>query len=118
VLNFADLLYRRTLAVFGVPAILTLPPVGEDDPVTATVTAIDRTAGVEVTDGSIGVQTIRPAVDVRRADLDAAGVALAALDGATLQVNGASWQVAGIMEKPTPFGATDGLVTLWLVGNA
>ena len=111
--NFADLLYSRSLAVFGVPAILT-PATGD----AAMITAIDQTAGVEITDHAIGIQVVRPAADVRRADIDAAGILISQIDGGTLEINGTSWGIAGIMEKPTPFGASDGLVTLLLVGNA
>lgn len=108
---FADLLYARSMDVFGAQAVLT---VGAAQPVA--ITAIDRTAGVEVTDDTIGIQTVQPAADVRRADLDAATVDLAALDGATLALNGTTWTVHSIMEMPTPSGASDGLVRLMLVG--
>lgn len=108
---FANLLYARSLAVFGVPATLTI---GAAAPVA--LTAIDLTAGVEVTDLSVGIQTLQPAADVRRADLDAAGVGLVDLDGAMLTINGVSWTVHSILERPTPSGAADGLVRLMLVG--
>jgi len=117
VINFADLLYSRSLAVFGVPVSLTFPPVDEAEAVVVTITGIDRTAGVEITDQSVGVQTVRPVVDVRRADLDAASVALDSLDGASLEINNTTWVINGMLENPTPFGPSDGLVSLLLVGN-
>lgn len=117
-INFASLLYSRSLSVFGSPAVITIPPAVDASPVVVTITGIDRTAGVEVTDHSIGVRVIRPAVDVRRTDLDAAGLSLSALDGASLTINGTNWTVAGVMENPTPFGPSDGTVSLLLVGNA
>jgi hypothetical protein len=109
---FADLLYRQSLAVFGVPA--TFQP---DHGAPFDITAIDRTSGVEVADNTIGITTIRPAADVLAADLDALGITAADLDGAALTMNGTKWRVSGVMERPTPFGAADGMVTLLLVGN-
>lgn len=108
---FADL-YRRSLAVFGTPA--TFQPVHGAP---FDITAIDRTSGVEVADNTIGISTIRPAADVLFADLDALGITADDLDGAALTLNGTRWRVQGVMEKPTPFGAGDGMVTLLLVGN-
>ena len=109
-ISFNDLLYSRSFNAFGVPATLT-PRSG--DPIE--LTAIDRTAGIEVTDHSIGINTLRPAAEVQRASLGA--TPLSQLDGGTILINGATWTVTSIMEKPTPFGATDGLVVLLLVGN-
>ena len=111
--NFGELLYAQSMRVFGTPATLT-PFDGE----ATSVTAIDRTAGVEVEDNTIGIKTIRPAADVRRSDLNAASIALKDLDGGTLTLNGTTWEISSTMENPTPFGTSDGLVTLLLVGNA
>ena len=109
--NFNDLLYSRSFSVFGVPTVLTTRP-----GVVIELTGIDKTAGVEITDNAIGLQVVRPAVDVRRSALGA--TPLTDLDGGTILINGTTWVISSFMEKPTPFGATDGLVVLLLVGNA
>jgi hypothetical protein len=110
---FADLLYNQSMAIFGVPATIA----EFESETSVSIVAIDRTSGVEVDDNSIGIKTIRPAADVRRADLDAAGIDLADLDGGSITINGTTWEISSLSEKPTPFGTADGLVTLLLVGN-
>ena len=55
--------------------------------------------GVEVEDGGIGLQTIRPAVDLRRSALTALGIAIADLVGGELVLGGAAWRVKSVIEN-------------------
>lgn len=109
-ISFDKLLHAKTQAIFGVSAQLI--PSGGD---ILNIRAIDRTSGVEFTNGA-GVASVLPAADLRRSDLVALGVTLEELDGGELHLNGDMWQIHFVLEHPTPFGAADGLVTLYLVG--
>lgn len=110
-MDYGALLYGPIYAALGVPALLT-PVDGEPG---ILVTAIDKTAGVEVaTSGSFDVLTIKPAAAIRVRELAALGVALAALDEATLLLNGKSWRVRSHMLKPGPQGEHKGEVFLIL----
>ena len=61
---------------------------------------VDNTKGVSVEDGSIiGVQTIRPAVDVRRSALAVAGIALDDLVDGQLALAGTTWRIKSFLEN-------------------
>jgi hypothetical protein len=108
--DFSALLYGPLYAILGAPALLTI-----DDAPPLTITAIDKTSGVEVSaSGSLDVLSIKPAAVVRMSELAALGVALAALDEATLLLNGKSWRVRSHMLKPGPQGEHKGEVFLIL----
>lgn len=94
--------------IYGVPAELLDRNGNSFD-----VIALDRTRGVEITEGQVGVTSIRPIAALRASDLVALGVPHAELDGGALRLNGGSWRVDYIMERPSPFGAADGQV--WLI---
>jgi hypothetical protein len=118
-MNFSDLLYGRTVALFGADATIAI---GSDEPIA--IRAIDRTAGIEIKDSqndyknsNIALMNVGPAADVRRKDLDEAGIELKDLDGAAFSINGSYWTIHTILELPTPFGASDGIVRLALVGS-
>lgn len=108
-IDFNRLLYGASFRTYGTPATLV---VGEADPLALTV--IDRTDGVKIEDGQIGIMSVQPGADIRAADL--VGVDLADLDGASLTFNGNTWTVHTVLENPTPSGAADGLVTVTLIG--
>jgi hypothetical protein len=110
-MDYGALLYGPVYAALGAPAQLTLV---EGEP-PLLVTAIDKTAGVEVaTSGSFDVLTIKPAAAVRVRELAALGVALADLDESTLSLNGRLWRVRSHMLKPSPKGELEGEVFLIL----
>ena len=95
--------------IFGGAATLIL-----DDSAGTEITltdAIDETKGVAVGD-DVEVQTIEPAVLVKRTDL--ADVDLADLRGATLSLNGTDWTVRSHKKLQTPGGADTGNVRLIL----
>jgi hypothetical protein len=93
VIDFDALALVPIYDAFGEPAVLTLGPASYD------VTVIDRTQGVEVEDGGIGVQTIRPAVDLRRSAFAALGIAIADLIGGEFELGGATWRVKTVIEN-------------------
>jgi hypothetical protein len=93
VIDFDALALAPIYDAFGEPAVLTLGAASYD------VTVIDRTQGVEVEDGGIGVQTIRPAVDLRRSAFAALGIAIADLIGGEFELGGATWRVKSVVEN-------------------
>lgn len=110
-MQYDDLLFAPIFNIHGVSAEL-LDRNGKAFP----VTAIDRTKGVEITEGKVGVATVRPVAAVRASELAALEVQLSELDGGALRLNGLRWKIDYPMERPTPNGATDGEV--WLILSA
>jgi hypothetical protein len=78
-----------------------------------TATVLDRTKGVEITEGQVGVTSIRPIAAMRASDLVALGLPHSELDGGALRFGEGRWHIDYIMERPSPFGAADGQV--WLI---
>ncbi|MER9355556.1 hypothetical protein NKI61_20000 [Mesorhizobium sp. M0514] len=81
--------------------------------------AIDKTAGLVIEGNEAGrnrfsseVQTVEPAAAVRATDL--AGIDLADLRGASLEINGKTWTVRNHLLKPAPTGEGKGEVLLLL----
>lgn len=92
-IDFDALVLGPVYDAFGELAVLTLSSASYG------VTVIDHTEGVEVEDGGIGLQTIRPAVDMRRSAVTALGIAIADLIGGELGLGGASWRVKSVIEN-------------------
>jgi hypothetical protein len=93
VIDFDALVLGPVYDAFGEPAILTVGSVSYN------VTVIDHTAGVEVEDSGIGLQTIRPAVDVRRSTLAALGIAVADLPGGVVLLGATAWRIKTVIEN-------------------
>jgi hypothetical protein len=97
---------------FGVPA--TVWPASYGTPVTVTV--IDKTSGVEVSNASMSeVSTIRPAALVRASEVATALIAREDLRRAELCMNGKKWRIESSTPKPTPNGESDGELMLLLI---
>ena len=93
-LDFDALVFGPVYDVFGQPALLTIES-GQYD-----VTVIDHTRGVTVDEGgSIGVQTIRPAADLRRGTLRTLGIPVKKLIDGELRFGGATWQIKSFLEN-------------------
>jgi hypothetical protein len=107
-MDYASLLYGPIYGVLGVPAVLTL--CGGEPPLA--LTAIDKTAGVVIGFKDADVETIRPAADVRAADL--AGIDFSHLRNASLTMNGKDWTVANHAYIPAPTGEANGEIRLIL----
>jgi len=110
-MDLNDLLYRPLYGIFGVDAVIRCL-YGDAFP----VRVIDRTSGVEVTEGSgIDVKTIRPAAVVRMQELTGLGLGREDLEDAALDLNGRLWRVKATMPKPAPSGEADGELYLFLI---
>lgn len=101
--------YDAIYDALGVAAVLT--PIGVGIP--AQLTVIDKTTGIEVTEG--GVTTIRPACAVRAAELAAEDVEPEDLDGSAVTFNGNSWRIEARLPRPAPTGEEGGEYLLILV---
>jgi hypothetical protein len=93
VIDFDALVLGPVYDAFGEPAGLTIGSASYN------VTVIDHTAGVEVEDGGIGLQTIRPAVDLRRSALAALGIAVADLVGGVVLLGATAWRIKTVIEN-------------------
>ena len=92
-IDFDALVLDPVYDTFGEPAVLTLQSGSYD------VTVIDHTQGIAVEDGGIGVQTIRPAVDVRRSALAAHGIAVADLVSGQVVFGVTAWRIKTVIEN-------------------
>lgn len=81
----------------------------------STFTVIDRTAGVNVPDGRTQVDTVRPACDVRAAELAASAITVSDLPEDQITFNGQTWRIKSYIPLPSPAGESDGLVRLILL---
>jgi hypothetical protein len=79
---------------FAKPAVLTIGPENYD------VEVIDNTKGVSVEEGGlVGVQTIRPAVDVRRTTFLLHGIKFDNLVDGQLDLDGVTWRIKSFIES-------------------
>jgi hypothetical protein len=107
--NYDKKFYRPMYRVQGVPVTFTRASGG--NPVS--LTAIDRTAGVDVSKpGDLG--TIQPAALVYMPDVLAAGLTTSDFRHATLVMNGTTWRVEGHRMRPSPEGENAGEALLIL----
>lgn len=107
---FRQVLYGPIYRTRGVAATLTIGAAGYS------VTALDMTSGLQLP-GPVELETTRPVAAVLAGDLADLGIDPAALDGATLALNGATWNVIASRAIPTPYGKADGEVYLILEGT-
>lgn len=110
--------YDRIYERLGVPAVLTTAGTDGDD---YDLTVIDKTTTFDAGEGyelqnvrPVEVQSIRAACDVRMAELAEREIARAAVDGATITFNGASWKVDHHGLRPSPAGEQNGEMRLFL----
>jgi hypothetical protein len=93
-IDFNAVVLGPVYETFGKSAVLTIGPARYD------VEVIDNTKGVSVEEGGlIGVQTIRPAVDVRRTTLLLNGIKLDDLVDGQLALDGAAWRIKSFIES-------------------
>jgi len=96
-IDFDGLALAPVYEAFGERAVLTLGSKSYD------LVVIDHTTGIAVEDGSIGMQTIRPAVDVRRSALTAHGIAVADLVGGRIVFDSTAWCIKTVIENGLEF---------------
>jgi len=93
-LDFDGLVFGPVYDVFGQPAVLAT------DAGLFDLVVIDHTRGITVDEGGmVGVQTIRPAADIRRSALNALGISKKTLLDAQLTFGGASWLIKTVLEN-------------------
>jgi hypothetical protein len=93
-IDFDALVFGPVYSTFGQPAVLTIGSSSYD------IVVIDNTRGVTVDEaGVIGVQTVRPAVDVRRSALIGLGIAFGDLVDAEVAFNGATWRIKSFLDN-------------------
>lgn len=109
-IDYRSLLFDPIYSIQGVPAALLLA----DGRVIDGVTALDKTAGIDVGGGDVTVQTIAPAACLRVNELTEKGVALDDLLRSRLLMNGNEWKVTSHRPKPAPTGERNGEVFLVL----
>jgi len=91
--DFDSLALAPVYDAFGERAILSLGSTSYD------LVVIDHTTGIAVEDGSIGVQTIRPAVDARRSALTAHGITVTDLVGGRIVFDTTAWRIKTVIEN-------------------
>jgi hypothetical protein len=93
-IDFDALVFGPVYDTFGQPAVLTIGAASHD------VVVIDHTRGVTVDEaGSIGVQTIRPAADVRRSALARLGIIVNDLVDGEIEFNDMAWRIKSVVEN-------------------
>lgn len=95
--------------IIGIPAEVTTRA-GQEK----TLTVIDRTAGVEVSLGSIFAPTVKPVAAVRMTDLAANNLSLADVDEGQIEFNGSRWRIANYLLRPGLGGESSGEAFLLL----
>jgi hypothetical protein len=97
-IDFDLLVLGPAYSMFAQPAVLALGSASYD------LEVIDDTKGVSVEEGGvIGVQTVRPAVEVRRSALAGLGIAVADLIDGDLTLNGATWRIKSFLDNGDEF---------------
>ena len=115
-IDFGSALLDPIYATLGVAATLTVP--GLTAPIS--VTAIDDTSGIEINQGKLGLQTIRPVASLRMRELATNGLAPSDLISGEIALrpgtpDEAGWRIETYRTKPNPTGETAGEVQLILV---
>lgn len=82
-----------------------------------TLTVVDRTEGVGITDARTQIETVRPVCFVRARELATRGIAVADLPEALISFNGNIWRVKAYRVIPSPYGESDGQVMLILLSE-
>ena len=93
-IDFDALVFGPVYGTFGTPSVLTIGSVSYD------IVVIDHTKGVTVDEANaIGVQTIRPAADVRRSTLVTFGITFDELVDAEVAFEGTNWRIKSFLDN-------------------
>ncbi len=103
-------MYDPIYSVLGVSA--TVASAGGQS---ATVTAVDKTAGILIPDARTQIDTIRPVALVRTRELQTASILVSDLPEGTITLNGATWRIKSYQPRPSPLGELDGEIMLILL---
>lgn len=99
--------------IYGALGVEASIATADSDGVTADLTVIDKTAGEVFGDGAT-VESIKPACDVRAAELTLRTIELSQLNNARITFNEKTWTVTHHRLKPSPAGEGKGEVRLFL----
>ncbi len=105
--NLLDKIYNSPIGVSA-----TLTSAGGQS---ATVTVVDKTAGISIPDARTQIDTIRPIAMVRARELETAGISMSDLSEGSIAFNGAIWRIKDYRPVPSPEGETDGEIMLILL---
>jgi hypothetical protein len=106
------MLYDPIYAEFGVEAELSNGTLSD------TISAIDKTEGIDIEAGGLSLPTIKPAACVRMAELTAKGFTPSSLHDGSIVLNGNAWTIDNTKPKPGPNGKGSGeLYLILLDGN-
>lgn len=100
-------------AALGVPAVVTLSESGGD----VDVTVIDKTAGVQLGEGDVQVDTLTPACCIRASEWAAQGQTVLDFEDAKVTFNGSRWDIKGFPKRPTPAGGSSRGEILLILSN-
>ena len=109
-INWQASMYDPIYSVLGVSA--TVASAGGQS---ATVTAVDKTAGILIPDARTQIDTIRPVAYVRTRELESAGILVADLPEGSITLNGGTWRIKSYQPHPSPLGEADGQIILILL---
>lgn len=104
--------YDAIYKTHSVSATLTL---GESNEVHTGLRVIDKTKGVEFTEGESTINSISPACAVRVSDLASRSIDLTKLRSSKIAFNGGTWRIENRLMRPSPDGEANGEVYLILI---
>jgi hypothetical protein len=110
-IDYQAVLFNPVYDALSVPASL-ISSVGA----TASLSVIDKTAGVALSD-RMNVESIRPVVRVRTAELVRNGIDVTDLPNSEISFNGASWRIKAYRQMPAPTGEMTGETMLILLSE-
>ena len=103
-IDFAGLLDGPLYRQLGVDGVVTLPGSGASH----VLRLLDCTAGVEIQQGGFELPSLKPAVQLRRADLVPLGLAPQDLVQGVVAVAGDTWRIESWKARPSPASPASG----------
>ena len=110
-MNLDDMILTPVYRSFGTDAVLKI---GQDE---RTIRVIDQTSGVEVEGGGLSMPSVKAAASVRASILTDLGISQDRLIDATLVLNGETWTVKNVREKPGAGGRAGGELQMILING-
>lgn len=81
------------------------------------ISAIDKTAGISISE-AIGIETIKPAVAIRKQSLIDADIDIESLMKTDVTLNGKAWTIINYKSYPGINGEDDGEIYLFIQENS
>lgn len=102
-LNYTNILYEPIYNALGVQVEIACLFGAK-----YTLTAIDKTSGVEIGNSSVDVGTVRPVMALRASELKDLGLRPQDLEEGIATLNGREWTIKTTILRPSPNGENDG----------